>query len=179
MRDKAKEGKMRKGGQISQAFIYIMAVIVFAIVLIFGYKAINFFIDKGDQFSHVSFKKSLEGAITDIATDYNSVTVYNSKNQLRVPSEVDEVCFLDLDEPFPGSCPAGLSIIACDAWKTYGSWEESEANVFMQPPGALPIKVGRIKMDDQNDFLCFDTNGRLDMRLTGKGSHTLISKVSS
>ncbi|HLD33462.1 MAG TPA: hypothetical protein VJB66_01965 [Candidatus Nanoarchaeia archaeon] len=175
-----------KSGEISQVFVYISVVIVFAVVFLFGYRAISHFIDEGEKVAFITFKNDIEDAIKSV--DFGSVTVYHAERPLRIPSKYAKVCFIDYDfgsrpgwaqDPPTANCPADLSTNACDAARTYDNWETSNANVFLSPEGLLDVKVHRIKLKNENNepqmFLCINTAGRLDMRLVGQGSHTLIA----
>lgn len=178
--------------QINQVFVYIMAVIVFAAVFLFGYKAITQFMDEGENASFLKFKTDLEKAVGRVAPKYDTVVVYNSLNPLRVPGKYERVCFVDVDIAPPSDCIERLGVIGCDAWETtysqsnsdidFDAWEKTESNVFLKPAGVLPIKVYKIKLrvaeDEPEGLLCFDVAGQLDMRVEGKGSYALISKAS-
>ena len=174
----------KKRGEISQAFTYIMVVIVFSVVFLFGYKAINHFVGEGEKVAFITFKSDIENAVKSIG--YGSVTVYNAEHPLRVPSRYTKVCFFDYDiSPKPDwvadesmPCPNDISVQACDAFRTYESWESSDANVFLSPEGIVPIKVYRIKLKNNRTsvpYICIPAAGRLDIRLAGQGTHVLIS----
>ena len=166
-------------GEISQVFVYIMVVIVFAVVFLFGYRAINHFVAEGEKVAFITFKNDIEDAIKSV--EFGSVNVYHAERPLRVPSKYTKVCFIDFDTAKNLNVPCtGLSVSACDALKSKGSgWEGAESNVFLTPEGLLPIKVYRIRLKNKNGqpvpTLCIPTAGRLDMRLTGQGTHTVIS----
>ncbi|MCK4589220.1 MAG: hypothetical protein KAT77_02170 [Nanoarchaeota archaeon] len=182
----------KKGIVIGQVFIYIMAVVVFAVVLIFGYMAITDFLEKGEKVAYVIFKNDLENAVKNIYSDYGSVVVYNEQNPFPVPSKYEEVCFVDLDEAVPDDSFCDRKPLICDAWQTTydaGGWEQGDQNVFLDPIGLGPIKVFKIRIDTDNDgegrglsdddYLCLTVRqGRLFMRLEGKGDHALISRVT-
>jgi len=174
----------QKKAEISQAFTYIMVVIVFSVVFLFGYKAINHFVGEGEKVAFITFKNELEDAVKSIG--FGSVTVFNAEHPLRVPGRYASVCFLDYDiTPKPDwvtdqskDCPDDLPVEACDAFRTYDQWESADANVFLNPPGQVPIKVYRIKLKKDNlavPYRCFPVAGRLDMRVVGQGTHTLIT----
>lgn len=178
----------QRRGQLSTVFVYIMAAIVFVVIVVFGYKAITEFVSKGERVAFVSFKADIEEAVRSIASDYGSVVIYNAQNPLRVPGRYERVCFIDVDKSPPIRCDVVLNPIICDAWKTAfdaGGWSASEANVFLEPLGMLPIKVYRLRVDTNSNgvedsadggHLCFGTaSGRIDIRLEGKGDHTFIS----
>ena len=165
----------------------IFTMVVFATIFVFGYKAITGIVDQGDEAAYVQFKTDLEKSVRRVARDVDSVIVHNARNPLRVPGKYKKVCFVDVDQPFRG-CPEELDLIACDTWKTaseqndptqpFDAWERADANVFVQPPGYFPLKTTPLRLENKA-FLCIATPGRLDMRLTGKGSFTLISSLGA
>lgn len=168
---------------MGQVFIYITAVVVFAVVLIFGYKAITGFLDKGEQVAYVTFKTDLEKAVKNVYLDYGTVVTYNARNPMMVPSAYKRVCFIDLDyegdKLHSGLCQLGSDdyhAVACGVWQSTHSWAEGDQNVFLEPLGMGPIKVYKIKMAE--GYVCLPAvQGRIEMRLEGMGSYTLISKA--
>jgi hypothetical protein len=175
---------------IGQVFIYIIAIIVFAVVLIFGYQAISGFLEKGEKVAYVTFTTDLQNTVKNVYSDVGTVVIYNDKNPFPVPSQYQEVCFVDLDmtAPVSSSSFCQRKPIICDAWETAndkGGYAAGDQNVFLEPRGLSPIKVYRIALDADNDgsftdddgYLCLNvTYGRIDMRLEGLGDRTLISK---
>jgi len=173
----------KKAVVMSQVFIYIVAAIVFAVVLIFGYQAISGFLEKGEQVAFVTFKTDLESAVREVYSDFGKVVVYNERNPFSVPGEYERVCFLDLDYEGPkeirGICilnSPDYHFIACDYWRSGTGWEEADQNVFLEPAGLGPIKVLPVKMD--KGYACFPViGGRIEMRLEGEGTYVEISEV--
>ena len=171
----------------SEIFLYITALLIFALVLFFGYRSITQFIDKGERVAFITFKTTLERSIQDIARSDGNVLVFNAGHPLLVPSPYRRVCFVDVDARPPISCHSLLNPIICDAWKTAfdaGGWATAEANIFTEPIGIIPIKSYRIRIDsngnhieDTSDasYACADTSShRLDIRLEGRGDHALV-----
>jgi hypothetical protein len=179
---------MKRRAQISQVFFYIMAIIVFSVILIFGYRTITDFIEKGEQVAFITFKTDLESAVRKVASDFGSVTVYNTRHPLLVPNNHQRICFINVDRTPPVDCDSTLNPIICDAWLTSfnsGGWGAAESNVFLEPLGKISIKVYRITLDTNSNgvedsadagYLCLSTSeGRVDIRLEGRGDHTLVS----
>jgi hypothetical protein len=182
-------------GQINQVFVYIMVVIVFGVVFLFGYRAINHFVTEGEKVAFITFQTDLEDAVKSIKNDFDDVVVYNAERPLRVPNKYTKLCFVDFDfSPMPswigtpqcpgraiGSSAQRLGVAACDALSTFGNSADAEANVFLTPDGLVPIKTVTIKLRDENGefvpFYCFEPRGRLDMRVLGRGTHTVISPL--
>ena len=166
-----------------------MAAIVLSVVFLFGYRAIRDFLNKGEQVAFITFKTDLEKAVRTIASDYGSVVIYDAQHPLRVPAGYKNVCFVDMSKD-PGDC-AGVSALVCDVWKTARDNSANDplgaadSNVFLSPVSKIPIKVYKLSVDtnkngDEDDldkgFLCINVvSGRLDVRMEGRGDHTLIS----
>lgn len=167
---------IKKKSQIAgEAFIYILAIVIFALILIFGYSAIQDFLKKGERIAFVQFKTTLENEVKTITTDYGSVTIFNAKNPLTLPSKYKEVCFIDYD--YKGYSSTGICTdgdinyrpIICDSWK-----KRIKQNVFLDPIAEMPIFIPNLKPEV---FECIQSRkGRIDIRLEGFGSYTKISK---
>ncbi|MBS3138803.1 hypothetical protein J4207_03805 [Candidatus Woesearchaeota archaeon] len=168
-----------KKGDVSQIFVYITAIIVFGVVFLFGYRAINHFLDESDKVGFITFKTDLEKAVRTIKNDFESAIVYSAERPLRIPSKYTTLCFVDFTgHDVLSPCPSELSSVACDTWKTYSRWEDTTSNVFTVPDGPVQIKVTPIKLfanGQQVSHLCVQTRGRVDVRMVGKGSYTLVS----
>ena len=164
--------KLRGQATIGQIFIYILAIFIFAVILLYGYKAIVHFIDRGEQVSFIQFKTTLETNVRDLAIQYGDVIVFNEKNPLKIPSRYEGVCFVS------GSAVISDPDERYDIVKaaiTAGLYEKTE-NVFLIPPAPNPIYVGPI--DVSNNLLCINvTKGRIDIRLEGLGDRTRISRI--
>ncbi len=170
---------MKKKSQIAgQIFIWILAIFILAIIVFYGYKAISSFMQKGEEVSFIQFKNTLESEVTRLSTQLGDVVVFNERNPLNVPGKYKTVCFVsggadDLD------IPIGLSE---SLKKTINASIESDIittteNVFLEPLSPNPIYVGNIEIVD-GDILCMDVvNGRIDIRLTGRGGATRIERI--
>tara|TARA_B100000315_G_C14376204_1_gene495273 strand:- start:160 stop:681 length:522 start_codon:yes stop_codon:yes gene_type:complete len=166
----------KKAMAIGQVFIFMVAAITFALILIFGTKAILEFMDKGERVEFTRFKTNLETNVKKIYTEYGSVRI----KSFNLPSKYNQICFIDLSKKPPQNCLTKIGVIACDAWKTAaeqgGGWSKADRNVFLQPASEIPIKVYEISMD--NNYLCLPIKqGRFQLRLEGKGDRTDLSLV--
>ena len=58
-------------------------------------------------------------------------------------------------------------------------WHEGDTNVFLDPPGLAPITLSRIQLDGNKADICVPViQGRIAIRLEGRGERTLISRVT-
>ncbi len=180
----------KKAQGIGQVFIFIVAALVFILVMVFGYRTISDFLHKGEQVEFVQFKTSLESSIKRIYTEFGSVRI----TEYHPPVAFSKICFVDLDtEPTDAEFQAlcGEDQVACEVWKEAWrrddkkGYEAVDENVFIQPvqEGGVQIKVYKIRIGDEEEqrgFLCEGIiNGFFSLRLEGKGDHTEISKVSN
>ncbi len=173
MRRSIRIGKKAMG--IGQVFVFIVAGLTFAFVMIFGYNAIADFLEQGETVEFLQFKNELESSIKQIASEYGAVR----QTTFYLPASYEEICFLDLDQPYDedsGLCEK--NIIACDVWETAseeGGYSAADENVFLEPAAPVSIKVYTIEMDEA--YLCVPVQGgQITLRLEGLGSRTYISE---
>lgn len=172
---------------VEQIFIFIVVAITFALVTIFGYKAIGDFLHKGEQVQFVQFKNDLESAVKRIYTQYGSTQI----EEFTLPSRYTQICFVDMNYNPTAAELAALcrhDQLACTVWKQAqqarqegnSGYARVEENVFLQPTGPVPIKVFTITVASTESvgFLCEEiNNGQLALRLEGKGSYTHLSSL--
>ncbi len=166
----------KKGLAINQVFVFMIAGLIFALIMIFGYQAITGFIDTSEDVLFTKFKTSIEADVQKIHTDFGSIR----KKTYTLPSTFEEVCFVDMDKPYSQDCNIGL--LACDTWKTSEGYNSVDQNVFLKP-SASAIKVAPITLTDVKNnplnSLCVKTiNGGITIILEGKGDHAVISPTS-
>ena len=170
----------RKGVGVAQVFMFIIAAISFALIMIFGYKAINGFLQGGQQVEFIQFKTDLETSIQRIYTEFGAVRI----EQFHAPLQFTQICFIDLDAP-AGPDLQQLDPLAFSVWESAAGYASLDENVFLTPSASVKIKVHMIKLDDPNDnvddedYLCLPiNNGVFSLRLEGRGSYTLLSRTS-
>lgn len=178
--------KSKQAMGIGQVFIFIVAAITFAVIMIFGYKAVSEFLQRGENVAFVQFKTDMEGDIKQIYTEYGAIRV----EKYYPPGGIEQVCFVNMDHK--PSSPEMLALCekdqyACDVWES--AWERADKkgheavdqNVFVTPlpENAPAIKTYRIAIAAQEfQFLCLDVvAGTFSLVLEGKGDHTELSKV--
>ena len=185
----------KKAMGVGQVFIFIVAAITFALIAIFGFKAIKAVMDSGEQVQFVQFKNELESSIKRIYTEYGSVR----KETFNPGAEFTRICFVDLSRDYNDALCA-QNQIACDLWKTAQDeaieqnqernqgtkpvepYDLVDQNVFLTPQVSIPIKVHHIELfaDAQQTqrvgYLCRElSRGSFTVILEGKGDHTAIS----
>ncbi|MEK6939651.1 MAG: hypothetical protein AABX31_02895 [Nanoarchaeota archaeon] len=173
--------KDKKGIGVGQVFIFIIAAITFAMILIFGYRTITGFLKSGEDVAFVQFKTGLESSVKKIYTEFGSVRV----ERYSTPLGYSQICFVDMDKPYdPDLCK--LDQYACSVWKIASDsgkgYEGVDESVFLTPPAPVPIKVYRISVEDskENDFLCLPIKqGAFTIVMEGRGDKTLLSELPS
>ena len=102
----------KRGLGVSQAFTFIVLVITFSLVMLFGYKSIAGLLVKGEQIELVQFQKDLENSIKVLYTDFGSVR----EEQFKLPGKYTQICFVDMD--FTGEMD-GLEILDAVAFSVW------------------------------------------------------------
>ena len=160
---------MKTGQLMGQIFIYILAVILTAVILGYGYKAVVTFKQKSEQVSYIQFKTELQNAVESITSDFGSVKILD----LSVPGNFEEVCFV---KTYPSDIPETITNnkypIISDSTSS-----NVEKNVFLvETLTKESFYIGKINVDP--DLYCINVlSGRVRLRLEGMGDHTKISKM--
>lgn len=169
----------KRGIGVGQVFIFIVAALTFALILIFGYRAITGFMKSGEDVAFVQFKTGLESSIKKIYTEFGSVRV----ERYTTPGVYSQICFVDMDKPYdPDLC--SFDQVACSVWKETSEagkgYDGVDENVFLTPPAPVKIKVYSISVEekDEKNFLCVPIKqGAFSMVMEGRGDKTLLSEV--
>lgn len=158
---------MRKAQIYSQIFIYILTIFLTAVILVYGYKAIENFRKRADQLACLKFQNELKNAIESIYSDYGSV----KKKDLQLCSPYTKVCFVEsLSQP---TIPANADPIIKDSILS-----KTGKNVFFLEKSAKEsFQAGKISVDP--DILCIKaSNNIISLRLEGRGEYALLSEWS-
>lgn len=158
---------------IGQVFIFVIAGLVFVLILGYGYKAIMGLMEKGEKVQLIDFRNKLDSSINIIKRDYGSV----QRVDLIVPSNTDEVCFATSDK----------NDVRSGEWEKnfqeerqlfYGAWVTGTENVFFVPKQSTPIPEKDIVVDPEGKgYLCVNAaGGRISLRMEGIGSKVLITE---
>ncbi len=154
-------------------FIFIIAIITFALIMIFGYRAINDFLQRGQQVQFYQFKTDLEGSIQKIYTEYGAVRV----ERFAVPARYEQICFVDMDASYDASL-CDHDLVACSVWQSAQGYGSVDENIFLKPVAPVKIKVERIQIG--NGYVCLTImDGTFELLLQGKGDHALVSLPES
>lgn len=174
----------KKGLGIGQVFIFIVAAITFALIMIFGYKAISGFLSSGEDVQFTQFKTDLENSVKGIYTEYGSVRI----EKFNLPLKYEQICFVDMDADFDESL-CDIDGAACGVWEDAQEvvpgkageektgYEIVDENVFLTPTAPVKIKVYKISTANEGkDYLCLPiTKGTFSLVLEGRGDRTELS----
>lgn len=165
-----KSNPSKKGQIYSQVFIYVVAVILFVFVLIYGYNAIRGFRERSEQIAYIKFKTDLASTVKRISPDYGTL----KKEDFFIGGDYRKVCFVQSHET-----PSNLADII-HSREDYIVEDSVRSNVgknvflftdtLQESFDAGPINT------TGNGYLCLKVeNGKIKVQFLGKGDHTLIS----
>ena len=183
----------KKGMGIGQVFVFILAAVTFALIMIFGYQSIIGFIKSGEEVTFVEFKNDLELSIKRIHTEFGALRV----EPFFPPGKYEQICLVNMDFPIGGEGFQKLELINFhaasvlrdarsavqeDARREQAGYDFVDENVFMNPTAPVKLKVYKIKLyeriDNENQevaFLCSTIIlGKFTLGLEGGGDHTKI-----
>ena len=163
----------KKGLAIGQVFVFIVAAITFAVIMIFGFRAITDFLNTGEDVSFVQFKTSLEKEVKQIYTEYGSARIV----QFYPPTEDEQICFVNMGADYDAEL-CNKDPIACSVWKDSEGYGSVEENVFLRPVAPVKLKIYEIEINNTGkNYLCLPiVNGVFDLYMEGRGDHTLLMK---
>ena len=161
---------MKKAQIQAQVFVYVLAMLVIALVLLYGYRSINTMKERANQVDLLAFKNDMTKSIEKVSNDYGTVRVPT----FNIPKEYKEVCFIDIDNSPEESIESEHPLV-------YEAWNDETANVFLITDLAEEFfMVGDtessiIRIDDPN-YLCVSVkNSKLKIRLEGVGGQAQLS----
>jgi len=155
---------MRKAQMIGQIFVFVIAAIIFILILTYGYRAISNFLSRSEQVALIDFKSDLESSIEVIKRDFGSVR----KLELRLPNRYTELCIVDVK-----NCEA----LQQDKPLLYSSCIAGSENVFLSPKQETPIFLSDISIKDPKGYVCVPVaQGTATLRLEGLGKSTQVSR---
>ena len=151
-------------------FVYVIAIILFSFVLVYGYNAIKGFKDKSEQVTYIKFKTDLVSTVNRVSPDYGTL----KREEFFIGGEYMKVCFVQNYDPPPDLVgyitSEGQSIIADSVTG------EVSKNVFMFSSSLQEsFDIGKITVGTRG-FDCFPVvNGKIKVQFEGQGDHTKIS----
>ncbi len=188
----------KKAMGVGQVFVFIIAALSFALIMIFGYKMISGFIASGEKVEFAKFSSDLSSSVQKIYTEYGAVRV----KDFRVPGNYNKICFVNMDqEPAQGEIESlcAQDPLACSVWQDAIKGNEEgkkgynivDQNVFLTPTALTPLKVYQISVVKENEetadpqdtksvgFICQEIKrGSFRLLMEGKGDKTQLQFTS-
>lgn len=174
--DIRKKGK--KAEVPAQIMTYVLAAILFGLIMIFGYNVVVSMRLSGESVAMVKFKTQLEGDIKKMAMETGRTTrLYEYPS----PGNFGEICFIDSDYLAGGLTPEqenNLKDSNCGEKNKKMLIDSADAgiqsNMFLFP-GTRNFEIGSIEVD--KGCVCIPSRaGKFSMRMRGKGDRAQISK---
>jgi len=153
----------KRAQMIGQIFVFVVAALIFILILTYGYRAISNFLARSEQVALIDFKADLESSVEVIKRDYGSVR----KVELRLPKRYTELCIVDVNK-----CEA----LAKSRPLMYSLCLAGSENVFLVPKQETPIFLPDISVPEPG-YVCVPVaSGNVVLRLEGLGKSTLVSE---
>ena len=161
---------MRKAQSISMVVVFILALFIGSLVLLFGGKSILKIIGLGGQATRVRFEQDLESEIAGLS--------YGSRREYRtvLPDKGHlAICFADLNY-LKGNTNPSLETNPDYRVINESIGSGATANVFFLPGGSDSFTVRDLEV--RKGFLCFNASaGVVRFGLEGKGNRTRIVEL--
>lgn len=173
----------RKAQVQTQIFVYVIAIVIVGLILVFGYNAIKKIGDRADEVSLIKFKSTIEGSFDSVRTSFGTVKL----EKYEVPQGYEELCFVDLD------IQGGVNVFSLEndyplvyeAVTTQGnnknaflvkgldieSYEVDKINIGLSADRAEDCEFN----DGCEIYLCADVvNSVARVKLAGRGDHVFV-----
>jgi len=160
--------------QVQTVFIFILALVIIGLLVIFGFQAVSRTIKAADEVATTTL-------INDIQDDINSLRRLRGSSQeftYNIPGKFDQVCFvrscsLSLNDCFIAFSTSPESVKAFQSTRPQINLFLLESNLVVESASLGEVTVDGILMEE----ICQNTTGRLKIRLTGEGDSTLIKNA--
>jgi len=162
--------------QTQQVFVYILTIVIIGLIFIFGFRAVNYFLNKGDQVSYINFITDMEDKVKIMGPKYGSI----DRKEFFVGGDFTEVCFTTGKDGYTADTliygsPSPLT-------KTHPIMDnivqhsDIRENMFLFA-GQSPEKeyIGKIHLP-RNPSCFVINNGKLRLQFEGLGNRTLITE---
>ena len=168
MQKKFLKKKINKKGQaFGRPFIYMFALIVAALTLIWGIRAINDIRDKSELVELTTFITDLKD---NVKTYYYSDAGSSKTITLILPPKVEKVCFTN-----PGSIPN--TYISSEL--NFELEDNTQYNTYILPLDSFSVtrfKINYLNITETENPLCMDTNGKFTATIETQEGYVEISK---
>lgn len=160
---------MRRAQGTTQVIVFILALLIGSLVLIFGYTSLQKILKASGEAEMVKFQDNLESTLRGLS--YGSTR----KKTITVPGNYLSICFADLNE----LNSQGQEQFELDYGDDYALVADSvfsgaKKNVFLlSPKDFVPFYVGDLEIE--GGFACFNISaGRVEVGFEGLGNRTRV-----
>lgn len=164
---------MAKAEVQNLVFVFILALLVIALVMLFGFKAIRDLMVKSTEADFIRFKTALERDISAITTEAGSSELLD----LKLPAGYKQICFIDDD--LIANYGSGATLEDFDRNPLIENSVKSgvQKNTFLVKDKASveTFYTGKIDVANQKALCIEASSGKVTFRITGKGNHVEIS----
>ncbi|HIH42256.1 TPA: hypothetical protein HA246_01290 [Candidatus Woesearchaeota archaeon] len=186
----------KKAEVASQIFVYIIALVVVGMVIVFGYKAVKSFASRSDEVALIKFKTEVENTFKQVSSNFNTIKV----EDFDIPSGYEEICIVNLN------AHQSISEFTYEEFERYNpilyEGVQEKKNLFLVNGIYIePFNVGKVALDidtqtsankpdacngdgkenptaDDGYLMCIKSkNSKVRMKLKGKGDKTFVSCV--
>ncbi len=166
--------QQKKGFDSTQMLIYVVSIVVLGFVLLFGFRAITTFDSSQQDVIKAQFQTEFSSLVERVSTDHGRVDFFT----VRLPSQYREICFVDVNEDSPSSCPTeNLTQTICDDWKDFYENDDLEKqNVFFIDTNGFVVDTDFISQTriKSPHYFCV-TNRDNEIRLESQRRDVFIS----
>lgn len=164
---------MRRG-QVNQIFVFIMAIVVAGLVILFGVSFIKSYLEKQDEVMLADFVHQVERNVK--GTSFGSVNI----DSFRVPADYDVVCFVDYRAdgpyvPIPYERVKSELAVRVEGGGVLGA--EYNTDMFLIDTKGnnddfddeiFSAAVGKVVVSEaEGGYVCITSGGRLKLRFEG------------
>jgi hypothetical protein len=158
--------KFRTKAQVAgQIMMYVLAIIVFSMTLIYGYKAIKYFSDRSTEISYLQLENEITTEVEKVMGDSAGSV---KKKVLQIPGNYDEVCFFSSVGRTGTRSISGSSYTLID-----DNLGVTEYNMYLYPPGDVSFNIGDIEVTGTPCVAV--QGGKITLRVESLGDHVKVS----
>jgi len=163
---------MKNAQLFSQPFNYIFILIVAALIILFGFFVIRNTLNLGSNIEFASFKNSLQ---KEVDTFFYLTKGSVKSLSLRVPKEINYVCFVDLDHGVGSDFPTEYAEVLIKS--------KRDSNTFFIPyPNKKALEGDYMNinhMKPKEPVMCVKTINKLNVKIENMGDYVLVKHEES
>ncbi len=164
---------MKKGQLMSQPFVYIFALIVGALILVYGISLVWDFVNTAKTVETGTFLKDLDGMVGKL---YSFTSGSNQRFLVSLPSEITHLCITGMDDA--GSCKEktaddDFEYTSCrfaDIDEDMEFFFGEGDNIFLAPMSAAELNTYSLEELRPRDGVTLCVRNGVEVKLTSKGT---------